>query len=516
MFCTKCGAEIPDSAQFCPHCGFKIINLDNIKKEISDQSNITQTSGSGITDNEVSLDELKPVIGKNIDYYIEQFDRIQKSGKAGFNFSAFQYSIFLFPYRKCYKLFVFSVLSLMPFICGCILIILGPFYELEYFSIIGVILFLLGLLWWAIASIWFGIVFNKKYYQHCIKVLSLGDTKNYGTSITNTSYSFVLLFLIICICNFFRNDPNVFGYYQKSNTTTKSKNETSVAQPTSTESISSTDESPDNLKSDWLSSFDDRIDLVRNGSPIWLRDITYDEAYGHFYSNPRWRAFDSTEGKSIVEFSGDCAYNDEPAEVYIQFELFDDDTFSFSYCSLAQNDKEVNCDSSIIVQLMYNPFESYSNDVLGKEIDESTQEMIVSTYYELLAQETYNEDSSSTNDLNASEMNDPVGIYVGDDGVMMIYDEDGPLVGYVEISENYYGTYDVSVVDSYKGAPFGNVDSIYANTPFYITDYYKGHADTRTLIFDGYDTLYVTDEHQDTVVYHRITDDIKNHINYNY
>ena len=110
-----------------------------------------------------------------------------------------------------------------------------------------------------------------------------------------------------------------------------------------------------------------------------------------------------------------------------------------------------------------------------------------------------------------------IDIYVEDDGVIMILgDEDGPLIGYVEISKNDYGSYDVDIAESYKGAPYGTVNSIYANIPFYITHQYKNNISTYTLLFDGYDTITVAHENQDVTVYHRITDNLKNHINYNY
>ncbi len=133
MFCTKCGAEIPDNAEFCPYCGCKTINLDHLKKEISNQTVSTQTCDSGIIDNKISLDELKPVIGENIDYYIKQFERIKKGEKTEFNWSAFQYSIFLCSYRKCFELLKTLVLSLMPFISGCIMIILSSILKSKHF-----------------------------------------------------------------------------------------------------------------------------------------------------------------------------------------------------------------------------------------------------------------------------------------------------------------------------------------------------------------------------------------------
>ena len=121
------------------------------------------------------------------------------------------------------------------------------------------------------------------------------------------------------------------------------------------------------------------------------------------------------------------------------------------------------------------------------------------------------------NSQNVSGIKDPAGTYVEDDGVIMILgDEDGPLIGYVEISKNDNGTFDVYIAESYKGAPYGTVNSIYANIPFYITHQYKSFVDTRALIFDGYDTITVSDESNNVTVFHRINDDIKNHINYSY
>ncbi len=162
------------------------------------------------------------------------------------------------------------------------------------------------------------------------------------------------------------------------------KTTTTVAAEESDEMESQNDNVADEMQAGWLASFDERVDYVRNGHPTWIPEVTYAEAYESFYANPKWRAFDSTENKSVVEFSGECTYDDEPAEVYIQFQLNDDDTFTFSYCSLAQNNKKVELDSSVIIQFLYNPFEEYMEDVLDKEIDSDTQTSMRDAYRELL------------------------------------------------------------------------------------------------------------------------------------
>ena len=82
----------------------------------------------------------------------------------------------------------------------------------------------------------------------------------------------------------------------------------------------SDDDKKENSKSENIDSRlqgeedDDRIDMVKGGTPVMIPDITYEEAYQHFFGNPNWRYFDAEDGSEVVEFSGDCTYYEEAAK----------------------------------------------------------------------------------------------------------------------------------------------------------------------------------------------------------
>ena len=111
------------------------------------------------------------------------------------------------------------------------------------------------------------------------------------------------------------------------------------------------------------------ISIVKDGNPVLIPNITYGEAYEHFFSDTEWRGFESDMGKDIVEFSGGCTYMGEDARVYIQFTL-EDEEFFINYASLTIDGEEFEADVQTYLELAYNPFESYSEEVLGEELDE--------------------------------------------------------------------------------------------------------------------------------------------------
>lgn len=59
------------------------------------------------------------------------------------------------------------------------------------------------------------------------------------------------------------------------------------------------------------------------------------------------------------------------------------------------------------------------------------------------------------------------------------------------------------------------VSSITPYVPCTVVGEYKGSFTIRYLAFDGFDTVYVTDESGNIMgTYYRIYDDVRNHINY--
>ena len=79
---------------------------------------------------------------------------------------------------------------------------------------------------------------------------------------------------------------------------------------------------------------------VKGGSPNSYPDITYEEAFESFFSNPTWTYFEGTREDDektydVVEFTGNCLYNDIEVKALIQFTISDDrETFEASYFSL--------------------------------------------------------------------------------------------------------------------------------------------------------------------------------------
>lgn len=121
------------------------------------------------------------------------------------------------------------------------------------------------------------------------------------------------------------------------------------------------------------SKFDSNISLVKNGYPTLIPNITYSQAYEYFFGNPQWRGFESEEGKEVVEFSGECAYYDEDATVYIQFVL-EGDKFTLHYASIEVDDEKITADASLINELIYKPFALYSEDILGESLSQEVKD----------------------------------------------------------------------------------------------------------------------------------------------
>ncbi len=69
----------------------------------------------------------------------------------------------------------------------------------------------------------------------------------------------------------------------------------------------------------WLSTLNLRlVESVKKGSPNAYPGITYEEAFGKFYSNPKWE--DASTGQTkIVRFTGNCSYNGKSAKVVLDF-----------------------------------------------------------------------------------------------------------------------------------------------------------------------------------------------------
>ena len=155
-----------------------------------------------------------------------------------------------------------------------------------------------------------------------------------------------------------------------------------VAEEDTTSEMEDESEQKDELQGSW---FDSRISIVKNGSPELIPNITYDDAYGNFFTNPKWRCFDAEGGEEVVEFSGGCTYGGDDAEVYIQFLLDEDhETFELYYAGITTAEGKTVADDNLILQLIYTPFSDYSENVLGESLDPETEAAFEEMYYATL------------------------------------------------------------------------------------------------------------------------------------
>lgn len=114
MFCQNCGNKIAESAAFCPKCGAKLTTEDTAQQTTKTPlSAVTAKPGEPISPQRESSEAamlsgdnnlLKALIGKNSDYYLKQFDKIDR-GEKSFNWYAFFFAPILLLYRKQFTYF---------------------------------------------------------------------------------------------------------------------------------------------------------------------------------------------------------------------------------------------------------------------------------------------------------------------------------------------------------------------------------------------------------------------------
>lgn len=133
----------------------------------------------------------------------------------------------------------------------------------------------------------------------------------------------------------------------------------------------------------WETSLDDDfgIDMETYKDTLDMDDYSDDamEDNGDYY------IFD--DGSEVVEFVGDCTYNDDPAEVYIQFVFYSDDGFSLEYACIKVNGEIIETEESDIFQLIYKPFSQYAEEVLEEPLDDEVEEKFFEWYLEILEKE---------------------------------------------------------------------------------------------------------------------------------
>lgn len=78
---------------------------------------------------------------------------------------------------------------------------------------------------------------------------------------------------------------------------------------------------------------DSNVSIVKDGYLTeYSEKITVGEAFDDYFASPEWKAFESEEGKDIVEFNGKCEYDGEEVDVCLQFTVdVEDGKFEITY-----------------------------------------------------------------------------------------------------------------------------------------------------------------------------------------
>ncbi len=112
---------------------------------------------------------------------------------------------------------------------------------------------------------------------------------------------------------------------------------------------------------------------VRSGTNNMIGDeITYGEAFDHYFLEPEWSSFQAETGESVVEFSGVCTYIDDEfgvetnMDVYVQFLLHEDDVFELYHLSF----NDVAQADITKIAFIEEVFETYAEDH-GISLDQS-------------------------------------------------------------------------------------------------------------------------------------------------
>ena len=86
---------------------------------------------------------------------------------------------------------------------------------------------------------------------------------------------------------------------------------------------------------------DKQVQTVRNGTMQMEPNIKIGDAFDEFFADGKWKSFKSTDKSQVVEFNGDCTWNDKPAKCRIQF-IMNKDGKHFELGAVSINGNNMN------------------------------------------------------------------------------------------------------------------------------------------------------------------------------
>jgi len=96
------------------------------------------------------------------------------------------------------------------------------------------------------------------------------------------------------------------------------------------------------------------VTLVKNSYyDIYYNTMTLGEAFDWFFTDPYWSYFVSTDDLTIVDFSGSFDLGGVPAQVYIQFEVYDDGYYDLYYWEIDGSYESINAFYLLLEMIYY-------------------------------------------------------------------------------------------------------------------------------------------------------------------
>lgn len=198
MFCQKCGSKIADDAAFCSKCGVSIMRDESREQApigtvtvsvvpptqtlvIPAKTDASEAASAAViaAENDDDRKLLKILIGKNSDYYLKQFDKIDR-GERSFNWCALFFAPILLLYRKQISYFLKLLLPVYALSFVLMLVVSYGVATFNFSLISAAPIFGLIFAAYTIAmSIICGKGFNKHYKTHLNNVIAAKQVETF-------------------------------------------------------------------------------------------------------------------------------------------------------------------------------------------------------------------------------------------------------------------------------------------------------------------------------------------------
>lgn len=98
---------------------------------------------------------------------------------------------------------------------------------------------------------------------------------------------------------------------------------------------------------------DKYVQTVKNGSLDMAKGVPIGKAFDQFFNNGKWESFVSDNNERIVEFNGECRWNNNPATCCIQFRILNNSRFEVCYLDINGVSMNWLDGSSILNKVLY-------------------------------------------------------------------------------------------------------------------------------------------------------------------